>query len=140
VQRGLLPRLPAGAITNSRLIRLTRIHTLWDAWYEIREPRNNLAILPRKEYKSANSRLDKMPSHAKALMSIAQRGKSQRRSAATWQCAEASSDLPIILHAPLIDVGCSAQKCLKISQKRPESRESSRPGEPGTKYLYAQFA
>ena len=78
MQRGLLPRLPAGAITNSRRIRLTRIRTLWDAWYEIREPRNNLARLPRKEYKSANSRLDKMPSHAKALMSIAQREKSQK--------------------------------------------------------------
>ena len=79
VQRGPLPRLPAGAITHSRMIRLTRIRTLRDAWYEIRRPRNNLARLPRKDYESAyHSRLDKMPSHAKALMSIAQREKSQK--------------------------------------------------------------
>ena len=78
VQRGPLPRLPAGAITHSRMIRLTRIRTLRDAWYEIKRPRNNLARLPRKDYEYANSRLDKMPSNAKALMSTAQREKSQK--------------------------------------------------------------
>ena len=41
-------------------------------------PRNNLARLPRKDYECANSLLDKMPSHAKALMSIPQREKSQK--------------------------------------------------------------